>query len=135
MGALGKRLTRILVLGVLIAPMAMPLLYGGSAGAEVGDVDIDEIGRVKRGKEGASVRIEVHDEGLICQLKIKYADGNADTPDDVVSNSKGVCEITFDVPDRKSVVGDAVAKVRVVNKKGKEVGRSSRAFQVRDGRQ
>ncbi|MCC6179289.1 MAG: hypothetical protein IT305_28620 [Chloroflexi bacterium] len=135
MDALIGRLRRALVIGIVLAPLALPALYGGSLNAESGDIDIDEIGRVKRGKERVSVRVEVHDEGLTCQLKVKYADGNADSPDDVQSNSKGVCELLFDVPERRSVVGDAIAKVKVVNKKGKEVGRSSRTFQVRDGRQ
>lgn len=40
----------------------------------------------------------------------------------------------FDVPDRKSVVGDAIAKLRVVNGSGDEIARTSRSFQVRDGR-
>lgn len=135
MGAMTGRMKRMLVVGALLAPLVLPALYGGTLSAASGDIDIDEIGRVKRGKEKVSVRVEVHEEGLICQLKVKYADGNADSPDDVLSNSKGVCELLFDVPDRKSVVGDAVAKVKVVTKKGKEVGRSSRGFQVRDGRQ
>lgn len=135
MGVMAGRIKRMLVVGVLLAPFALPAMYGGSLNAASGDVDIDEIGRVKRGKEHVGVRVEVHEEGLTCQLKVKYADGNADSPDDVLSNGKGICELFFDVPDRRSVVGDAIAKVKVVNSKGKEVGRSSRGFQVRDGRQ
>jgi hypothetical protein len=49
-------------------------------------------------------------------------------------NKSGICELTFDVPTRKSVVGDATAKLKVETKKGTDRGKASRNFQVRDRR-
>jgi hypothetical protein len=98
------------------------------------EIEIDEMEKVKRGEEGIKFRADVKKSGLVCKLKIKYADGEADSPDDVESDKKGICELTFDVPSRKSVVGDATAKLKVETKKGTDRGKASRNFQVRDRR-
>lgn len=134
MRLLSARLPRLLGIAILVTALGLPVLPAEPASAGTDDPKLDEIGRLKRGRKDVPVRIDVGDVGMTCQLKLKYADGNADTPDDVISNSKGICEMRFDVPDRKSVVGDAIAKVKVLNKKGGEVGRTSGPFQVRDGR-
>ena len=139
------RLTLALVAALVgvLAPRPVPADAGEAAWASVAvsrawaasdDIEIDEIGKVKRGKSRVLVRADVGQSGLICQLKVKYVDGNADSPDDVLSNSRGICEIYFDVPDRQSVVGEAVAKLKVVTKKGGEKGKTARSFTVRDGR-
>jgi hypothetical protein len=134
MRSLSARLTRLFGAVILVAVVGLPALPAERAMAGPDDPKLDEIGRIKRGRKDVPVRIDVGDVGMTCQLKLKYADGNADTPDDVISNSKGICDMRFDVPDRKSAVGDAIAKVKVLNKKGGEVGRTSGPFQVRDGR-
>ena len=109
--------------------MAMP------AWAEDDDeIEIDDIEKVKRGEERVTFRADVKKSGLVCKLRIKYADVEADSPDDVESDKKGICEFTFDVPTRKSVVGDATAKLKVETKKGTDRGKASRNFQVRDRR-
>jgi hypothetical protein len=119
------------LIAVTLSPLTLPL---APAQAAVGDADIEDIERVKRGKKNIRVRADVGDPGLTCQLKIKYPDGNADSPDHVVANAKGVCELSFDVPSRRSVVGEAVAKLTVLDSKGHEVAKTSRWFTVRDRR-
>lgn len=98
------------------------------------DITIDDIGRVKRGKEHVLVHADVGKAGLTCKLKLKYADGNADSPDDVESDKHGICDIYFDAPDRKTAVGDAIAKLKVVTSKNEDRGKAARMFSVRDGR-
>ena len=134
MRLLSSRLPLSIGAAILVTVLGLPVLPAERAVAGSDDPKLDEIGRIKRGRQNVPVRVDVRDAGMTCQLKLKYPDGNADTPDDVISNSKGICELRFDVPDRKSAVGDAIAKVRVLNKKGGEVGRTSGPFQVRDGR-
>src|SRR5687767_5630240 len=94
-------------------------------------VTIDSIGEVKRGRESVLVLVRTGQSGVICKLKLKYNDGNADSPDDVISDGNGICRITFDVPDRRSAVGDATAKVTVVKTNNKSVGKNSIPFRVR----
>jgi len=50
------------------------------------------------------------------------------------SNKKGICEISVDLPDRKSIVGDATAKLKVEAKNEDDRGKASRNFSVRDRR-
>jgi hypothetical protein len=104
------------------------------ARAEDDEIEIDDIEKVKRGEEGVTFRADVKKSGLICKLKIKYDDGEADSPDDVESDRKGICELSFDVPNRKSVVGNATAKLKVETKKGADRGKASRNFEIRDRR-
>ncbi len=95
------------------------------------EVSLEEIGKVKRGKEHVLVVGQVGDSGLVCKLKLKYADGNADSPDDVISDKDGICVMFFDVPDRRSVAGDAIAKLRVETTRGKFKGKTSQGFTVK----
>jgi len=134
MWTVASRLKLALAAALLLAFVVSPLVLVDRAAADGEDVDIDEIDKVKRGKERVQIRAEVGEGGLTCQLKIKYADGNADSPDDVVSNKHGICEMYFTVPDRRTVVGEAIAKLNVVTKKGGEYGKTSKTFMVRDRR-
>jgi hypothetical protein len=95
------------------------------------DVSLEDLGRVKRGKKNVLVIAQAGGEGLVCQLKLKYADGNTDSPDDVISDKHGTCTMYFDVPKRKAIVGDAIAKLRIETGKGKYKGKTSRVFNVR----
>ena len=127
-----SRLTTLLMVITLMLPAAIvmsPTVWAGSD-----DFEIDEIDKVKRGKEHVQVRADVGKSGLICKIKIKYADGSVDNLDEIESNRKGVCEGEFDVPDRKSVVGDAIVKIKLETKKGDDRGKASRGFTVSDRR-
>jgi hypothetical protein len=95
------------------------------------DVSLEDLGKIKRGKEHVLVVGQAGGAGLVCKLKLKYGDGNADSPDDVISDKDGVCVMFFDVPDRKSVAGDAIAKLRVETTKGKFKGKTSQGFTVK----
>jgi hypothetical protein len=116
------------------APAVLLISSVPTAWADSDEFEIDDIGRVKRGEEKVKVLVDVKQSGLICLLKLKYPDGNADSIDKVESDKKGICEITFDVPDRKSAVGDAIAKLKVETKKGSDKGKATRYFYVRDKR-
>jgi hypothetical protein len=98
------------------------------------DIDIDNIGKVKRGAKKVMFTAEVQESDLICTLSIKYADGDVDTVGNDESDKHGHCEISFDVPDRKSVIGDATAKLKVETKTGDDRGKDSRSFYVRGKR-
>lgn len=98
------------------------------------DIDIDNIGKVKRGAKKVMFRADVEESDLICILSIKYADGDVDTVGNDESDRHGRCEISFDVPDRKSVIGDATAKLKVETKTGDDRGKDSRKFYVRGKR-
>jgi hypothetical protein len=113
-------------IGRLIAPV--PIAWADD------EFEIENIDKVKRGEKSVVARADVKQSGLICKLKVKYADGNVDTVGDVESNKKGICEIQFNVPDQKSAVGDAIAKLKVETKKGADRGKASRGFFVRDRR-
>lgn len=95
------------------------------------DVSLEDLGRLKRGKKNVLVIGQAGGEGLVCQLKLKYADGNTDSPEDVISDRHGTCTMYFDVPKRKTIVGDAIAKLRIETSKGKYKGKTSRVFNVR----
>lgn len=92
---------------------------------------IDDIGNVRRGEDNVLIRAHVRKSGLTCELSVKYADGSKDSPDDVTSDSNGTCSMHVDVPNRKAVVGNAVATVRVVDSKGKEQAKKDASFKVR----
>ena len=98
------------------------------------DIDIDDIGKVKRGEKKVMFRADVERSDLICTLSVKYADGDIDTVGNDESDKSGRCEIAFAVPDRKSVVGDATLKLKVETKTGADRGKASRNFYVRGRR-
>jgi hypothetical protein len=128
MSLLSRFMLVLVVAALVVAPEATAW-----AKSDDDDIEIDDIGRVKQGKEHVRVRVDVHESGRTCSLKVKYADGNADSPDDVTSNKNGICLIYFDVPDRSSVVGVAIAKVTVTEGR-EDRGKSARIFTVRGGR-
>ena len=119
----------LLVLGAVLLLTAVPTPL-----AWADDVDIDDIGKVKRGEKKVMFRADVEKSDLICTLRIKYADGDTDTVGNDESDKSGKCEISFDVPDRKSVVGDATLKLKVETKTGADRGKASSNFSVRGRR-
>lgn len=102
--------------------------------ADDDDIDIDDLGKVKRGEKDVRFRADIKKSGLICSLRVKYADGDVDTVGDDESNDDGICVIDFDVPDRKSVVGYATVKLKVETKRGTDRANVSRNFEVRGRR-
>jgi len=99
------------------------------AGAE--SATLDDFGSVKRGKRDVRVTATVAKVGRTCELKIKYANGDADTPDAVTADANKVCALTFDVSDERDAVGKAKAELTVKDGKGKKVTSVSRTFTVK----
>lgn len=91
----------------------------------------DPIPTQTRGTRDVAARATVGQSGLICRLSIQYRDDEGDSPDPVVSDARGVCTIHFDVPERRTVIGTASAKLKVTNTKGVTKGKASRSFQVK----
>jgi len=119
---------------VLVAALILSAAPALPAWADDVDIDIDDIGKVKRGDKKVMFRADVEKSDLICTLRIKYADGDTDTVGNDESDKSGKCEISFDVPDRKSVVGDATLKLKVETKTGADRGKASSNFSVRGRR-
>lgn len=94
-------------------------------------VTIDQISKQTRGTQGVLLRASTGLPGLICRLNIKYRDDGADSPDDVLADSSGVCSIHFDVTERRSAIGTANAKLKVVTSTGVTKGKASRSFTVK----
>jgi hypothetical protein len=92
---------------------------------------IEPIGSQKRGTRGVLLTASTGLPGTICRLNIKYRDGEADSPDDVLADARGVCSIQFDVADRRSAVGTADARLKVVTTDGITRGKASRSFSVK----
>lgn len=129
-----SRLTRLgVAVAVALILATAPVLPTLPAWAD-DDVEIADVGKVKRGEKNVKVRVDVKKSDLICKLRIKYPDGDTDTVGEDESDRDGICEISFDIPERKSVVGDAIAKLKVETKKGTDRGKASRNFSVRDRR-
>jgi hypothetical protein len=92
---------------------------------------IDPISTQTRGTRGVLLRASTGLPGLSCRLNIKYRDGESDSPDDVLSDSSGVCSIHFDVTERRSAIGTANARLKVVTSNGVTKGKASRSFSVK----
>ena len=131
MRSIQRRLAVAVVAALLLA--TTPVLPALPALAD-DEFEIDDVGKVKRGEKEITLRADVGKPDLICTWRVKYADGNTDTVGKDESEKNGVCEVEFDVPDRKSVVGDATVKLKVETKKGTDRGKASRNFTVRDRR-
>ena len=111
----------------------VPVFLAATAWAD-DEIEIDDVGKVKRGEKNVVFRSDVKKSDLICKFRIKYADGDTDTVGESESDKKGICEISIDIPERKSVVGDATVKLKVETKKGIDRGKASRNVSVRDRR-
>ncbi|MCC6175511.1 MAG: hypothetical protein IT305_09440 [Chloroflexi bacterium] len=94
-------------------------------------ISIREIGNVKRGKDNVLVEATVDAAGRTCRLKLKYVNGNEDSPDAVLSDANKVCTFSFDVPSSRSVLGDAKATVRIEDSRGTLKGQKSITFDVK----
>ena len=107
---------------------------GTPAWADNDDIEIKDVGKVKRGDKEVKLRAEVGKANLKCTWRVKYADGDTDTVGEDESDDDGICEVKIDLPERTSVVGWATAKVKVETKKGSDRGSESRNFFVRPRR-
>jgi hypothetical protein len=96
-------------------------------------VKVDPIPNVKRGQFNVPVRVTVPTAGLVCKLSIKYyGNDGEDSPDNVTADANGICTFIFNVPKDKDAVGDAQAKVKIVDSKGKQQGEFKVNFDVRN---
>src|SRR5688572_3373359 len=77
--------------GAHVARLISPTLPAWADDDDV-DVDIDDIGTVKRGAKKVMFRADVEKSDLICTLRIKYADGDTDTVGNDESDRNGRCE-------------------------------------------
>ena len=126
---------RAVTLAAALVLAAVPMLPASPAWADDDEeIEIKDVGKIKRGEKDVKLRADVDKSDLVCYWRIKYADGNTDTVGEDESDKDGICEVEFEVPDRKSVVGDATIKLRVETKKGADRGKASRNFFVRDRR-
>jgi hypothetical protein len=126
-------------------PTDSPLPFTGSVDAQsppAGAVDgvvrsttvkvtIDPISKQTRGTQGVLLRATTGLPGLLCRLNVKYRDGESDSPDDVLVDSNGVCSVHFDVTERRSAIGTANVKLKVVTSDGVTKGKASRSFSVK----
>ncbi len=81
------------------------------------DAAIAEIARAERGEDLVYVRIHTTKADMECAMRVKFADGSVAQPPRVMGDANGICIMHFDVPKRGSVVGPALMKVDVYNKR------------------
>ena len=108
---------------VVAVPSRLALGFDGSATAVQDyknnkvDAAILEIARATRSEDGVYVRIQTTKPGMKCSIKVKFFDGTVAQPPRSNSGADGICILHFDVPSRGSVVGPALLKVQVLNKR------------------
>jgi len=81
------------------------------------DASILEIARAERGEDGVYVRVQATKPDMKCSMKVKFFDGSVASPPRSMSDANGICVLHFDVPARGDVVGPALLKVDVLNKR------------------
>ena len=81
------------------------------------DAQILEIARAERGEDGVYVRVQTTKPDMKCSMKVKFFDGSVASPPRSMADANGVCVLHFDVPARGDVVGPALLKVDVLNKR------------------
>jgi hypothetical protein len=114
------------------AQMASPLALHKAKTSNL-KVKIDPMNNVKRGQTAVPVHVTLPTSGYVCKLSIKYyGNDDEDSPDDVGADATGICQFTFDVPNKKDAIGDAKATVKIVDGKGKQQGEASVNFDVRN---
>ena len=132
MRSIQTRLAIALAAALILA--TVPVLPASPAWADNDDIEIKDVGKVKRGDKEVKLRADVGKANLKCIWRVKYADGDTDTVGEDESDDDGICEVKIDLPERTSVVGWATAKVKVETKKGSDRGSESRNFFVRPRR-
>jgi len=108
-----------------------PPAVDGAVRSTTVNVTIDPISKQTRGTQGVLLRASTGLPGLSCRLNVKYRDGESDSPDPVLVDSSGVCSVHFDVTERRSAIGTASAKLKVVTSDGVTKGKASRSFSVK----
>ena len=81
------------------------------------DAVVAEIARAERGEDTVYVRVHATKADMKCHMKVKFADGSVAQPPRVTADANGICILHFDVPERGSVVGPALLKVDIYNKR------------------
>lgn len=96
------------------------------------DATIAEIARAERGDDTVYVRILTTKPDMQCSMRVKFADASVAQPPRVMGDANGVCILHFDVPNRGSVVGPALMKVDIYNKRGQVRAKLVQDFAVFD---
>ena len=96
------------------------------------DLVVAEIARAERGEDLVYVRIQTTKPNMQCHMRVKFADGSVAQPPRVTADETGGCILHFDVPDRSSVIGLALMKVDILNKRGQERAKLVQDFAVFD---
>lgn len=95
------------------------------------DARVVEIARASRGEDLVYVRIQLDRSGrYTCEMKVKFQDGTVTSPPNAGTNGGDSCVMHFDVPNRDGVVGEALLKVQITDKKGRSAGTASQDFAV-----
>ncbi len=81
------------------------------------DAQVLEIARAERGRDDIYVRVQTTKPDMKCSMKVKFFDGSVAAPPRVTAGADGICILHFDVPSRGDVVGPALLKVDVLNKR------------------
>ena len=81
------------------------------------DAQILEIARATRDVDDVYVRIQATKPDMLCSIKVKFFDGTVAQPPRATADENGICILHFDVPSRGSVVGPALLKVEILNKR------------------
>ena len=89
-------------------------------------VTINDIASVKHGKQNFQITASVAKTSRTCELKVKWHNGDEDSPDPVAADSNKNCTMTINVPD--DAAGDAKATVTVKDNKGNKVASDSKTF-------
>lgn len=96
------------------------------------DATIAEIARAERGDDSVYVRIHTTKPDMECSMRVKFEDGSVAQPPRVMGDANGICIMHFDVPKRGSVVGPALMKVDIYNKRGQLRAKLVQDFAVFD---
>ena len=131
MHSIHARFGTALVVALILATVPILPIFPAWADDEI---DLNDIGTVKRGDKDVELSADVNKPDLVCKFKIKFADGFVLVADKVESDRKGKCKVRVNMPDWRAVVGDATAKLKVETKKEEDRGQASRKFVVRDRR-
>ena len=128
---LGSSAPSSVVLAAGQAPMADATSVRSYKNKKV-DAQVLEIGRVVRGEDDVLVLVQTTKPDMQCSMKVKFRDGAVAAPPRVTSDADGICRLHFDVPARGNVVGPALVKVDVLNRRGDVRARLVQDFAIFD---
>jgi len=89
-----------------------------------------DMGEATRGKKGVVLRVKVASSDRKCEMKITWKDSGTTTATDTAGSDK-TCDLRFDVPDTRNVVGDATASITVHDGSGNKITTVTKTFTVK----